>query len=115
MNIFLKFLLPYYFFVFVAVGILGSLVINIDGNVYEDIYILTDMHEFIKCVFMYQIAAYQFLSEEINAIGIVILEILITASVWFLNVIIFMGLIIILILKLICYLFWVVFRKRNKR
>lgn len=97
-----------------AVGILGSLVINIDGTVYEDTYILTDIHEFIKCVFMYQIGAYQFLKEEINTIGIVILEILITASVWFLNVIIFVLLIAILILKTMCHLFWLVFRKRNK-
>lgn len=110
----LNILLPYYFFVFTVVGILGSLIINIDGTVYEDSSILTDKHDFIKCVFMYQVASYQFLREEINVCGIVILETLITASVWFLNIMVLGILIIVLILKAICYIFWIVFRKKNK-
>ena len=114
MRTFLNILMPYYFFIFVAVGVLGSLVINLDGTIYEVDDILIDKHDFIKCVFMYQVASYQFLREEINFCGIVILEILITASVWFLNIMVFSILIIILILKAICHMFYIVFRKRNK-
>lgn len=97
-----------------AVGVFGSLAIALDGTVFEESSILTDKFEFIKCVFMYQVVAYRFLSEEINFSGIIILETLITASVWFLNIIVFGTLIIVLILKVICYLFWIVFRKKNK-
>lgn len=114
MEIVLNILMPYYFFVFVAVGVIGSLAINLDGTVYEVNDVLIDKHDFIRCVFMYQVASYQFLREEINVCGIVILELLITASVWYLNVIIFGILIIILILKAICHMFYIVFRKRNK-
>lgn len=114
MEIVLNILMPYYFFVFVAVGVIGSLTINLDGTVYEVNDVLIDKYDFIKCVFMYRVASYQFLREEINVCGIVILELLITASVWYLNVIIFGILIIILILKAICHMFYIVFRKRNK-
>ena len=96
------------------VGVWGSLIIYLDESVFDDNNILSNKHEFIKCVFMYQVALYQFLREEINVCGIVILEILITASVWFLNIMVFGILIIILILKVICHMFYIVFRKRNK-
>lgn len=114
MEIVLNILLPYYVFIFVAVGVIGGLTINLDGTVYEVDDVLTDKHDFIKCVFMYQVASYQFLREEINVCGIVILEILITASVWFLNIMVLGILIILLILKAICHMFYIVFRKRNK-
>lgn len=114
MEMILNILLPYYFFVFITVGVFGSLAISLDGTVFEENSILTDKHEFIKCVFMYQVASYQFLREEINVCGIVILEILITASVWPLNIMVLGILIIVLILKAICYIFWIVFRKKNK-
>ena len=114
MKTFLNILIPYYFFIFVFVGIFGSLIVCLNESTFDDNNIFSNKHEFIRCVFMYQISAYQFLSEEINTVGIVILEILITASTWYLNVIIFGILIIILILKAICHMFYIVFRKRNK-
>lgn len=111
----LDIIFAYYFFIFVIVGLLGSLFISMEGNVYDDNRILSDLSEFIKCVFMYQVDAYKELNKEINIIGIVILEILITISVWFLNVMIFLCLIIVLILKMICNLFLTVFKiKKHK-
>lgn len=114
MKTFLNILIPYYFFIFMFVGVFGSQIIYLNESTFDDNNIFSNKHEFIRCVFMYQVASYQVLREKTNVCGIVILEILITASVWYLNVIIFGILIIILILKAICHMFYIVFRKRNK-
>lgn len=102
----------YYTFVFVVVGIFCSLWISLRDEVYETEDTLSSKKHFIRCIFMYQFAIYEFLSDYINKTGIIILEILGTVSVWFLNIIIFALLCILLILKWLCIGFYKVFKKR---
>lgn len=105
--------MSYYAIVFVIVGILGSLLFNIDGDIFNEEEILKNKSDFIKCVFMYQLRVWISLNDEINIIGMVILEILTTLSVWFLNIGIFLILLFCLLLKGACYGFWLIFRKKN--
>lgn len=105
----------YYTFALVFIGVLASLAISISGEVYEMDECLKNRKDFINCIFMYQVAVKMLLeSYGINIAGIIILEIITTLSVWFLNVFIFIILCVLLILKLICYLFWICFRKRGE-
>lgn len=106
-------IMSYYAIVFVIVGILGSLLFNIDGDIFNEEEILKNKSDFIKCVFMYQLRVWISLNDEINIIGMVILEILTTLSVWFLNIGIFLILLFCLLLKGACYGFWLIFRKKN--
>lgn len=114
MEIFLSVLAIYYLFVFVLVGVAGSLAISLSGEIYEMDDCLKNKKDFIHCIFMYQYAAAILLDlYGINRAGIVIVEILTTFSVWFLNVLIFAILCFLLILKGICYLFLLIFRKKD--
>jgi len=58
---------------------------------------------------MYQLQVKAFLEDEINIVGMVILEILTTLSVWFLNIAVFFILLFYLPIKGICYGFWLIF------
>ena len=93
----------YYLFVFVLVGIGGSLaLINDDvlnGNK-------------LKLIFMYQYAVYQLAKDDLNIIGILILEIITTFSVWFLNILILVFMCLWYILSAIWDLFYFCFKKR---
>lgn len=111
MNIF-KIIVDCYIFINLLVGALGSLVISVSDETYEMDLVLTDKNEFVRCIFMYQFAVYELLKDEINKTGIIILEILTTLSVVFLNVFIFAIIIFLFAIKMICYLFWIAFRKR---
>ena len=102
----------YYTFVFIIVGFIGSFTLSISGEVYNIDEVLTSKQQFIKCIFMYQVAIWESLSEDINIIGMMILEILTTLSVWFLNVLVFLILIVLLILKCVCFSFYMIFEKR---
>ena len=102
----------YYTFVFIIVGFIGSSILSISETVYNLDEVLTSKQQFIRCIFMYQVAIWELLSEDINIIGMMILEILTTLSVWFLNILVFLILVILLLLKGICFLFYILFKKR---
>lgn len=104
----------YYMFVFVFAGVAGSFAITLSEEVYDMDNCLNNKTDFIHCIFMYQFAIKYLLEDQINTVGIVILELLTTLSVWFLNIGIFFILLFCLLLKGICYGFWLIFRKRNE-
>ena len=105
----------YYTFIFIYVGILCPLVVFFNGDkVYKMEEILSSKKHFIRCIFMYQFAIYDFFSDYINKVGITILEILTTVSVWFLNIIIFTLLCVSMILKWLCIGFYKVFKNNKK-
>lgn len=104
----------YYTLVLVLVGVCGSLAITLLEEVYDIDNCLNNKTDFIHCIFMYQFAIKYLLEDRINTVGIVILEALITLSVWFLNIGIFFILLFCLLLKGICYGFCLIFRKRNE-
>ncbi len=113
MENFLLVLGVYYVFVLIFVGFIGSLLISAE-DICEIEDCLKNKQDFIRCIFMYQYTVAILLDEYgINKVGIVIVEILTTFSVWFLNVLIFAVLCFGLLLKGIGYLFWLVFRKRD--
>lgn len=103
----------YYMFVFVFVGVFGSLAITLSEEVYDMECCISNKTDFIHCIFMYQFAIKYLLEDEINAVGIVILEIVTTLSAWFLNIGIFFILLFCLLIKGICFGFWLIFRKKN--
>lgn len=113
MEIFFRILVSYYLVVFVFVGWIGSIVILSMEEVLDSDEILSNPKDFFRCVFMYQLQMKVFLEDYINAVGIVIVEILTTLSVWFLNVGVFLLLLFCLLIKGVCYGFWLIFRKRN--
>lgn len=113
MEIFFGILVFYYLVAFVFVGWIGSIVILSMEEVLDSDEILSNPKDFFHCVFMYQLQMKVFLEDYINVAGIVIVEILTTLSVWFLNIGIFFMLLFCLLLKGICYGFWLIFRKRN--
>lgn len=113
MEIFFGILVSYYLVVFVSVGWIGSIVILSMEEVLDSDEILSNPKDFFRCVFMYQLQTKVFLEDYINVVGIVIVEILATLSVWFLNIGIFFIFLFCLLLKGICYGFWMIFRKRN--
>lgn len=94
----------YYLIVFVFVGICGSLFAIDECDILSK--------SILKKIFMYQYAVYEIAKDDINLVGIIILEILVTFSVWFLNVIIFVIICLYYLLAAICKLFYFVFKKR---
>lgn len=113
MEIFFRILVFYYLMIFIFVGWMGSIVILSMEEVLDSDEILSNPKDFFRCVFMYQIQIKVFLEDCINVAGIVIVEILTTLSVWFLNIGIFAILLFCLMIKGIFYGFWLIFRKRN--
>lgn len=67
---------------------------------------------FWKSVFIYQYSAYKSSKDEINIIGIIILEIIITLCTFASSVLIFLGMSAIEIFLAICELFYWIFKKR---
>lgn len=100
----LKILQLYYLFVFVLIGIGGSLHLLDTGLLYEK--------NKLKLIFMYQYAVYQLASEHLNVAGILILEIITTFSVWFLNILIILVMCLWYIFSAIWDLFYFCFKKR---
>lgn len=93
----------YYLFVLVIVGLGCSLTLINDDLLHGNK---------LKLIFMYQYAVYQLTKDELNKIGILILEIITTLSVWFLNIIIFVIMCMWYILSAIWDLFYFCFKKR---
>ena len=94
----------YYLFVFVFIGIGGSLAITSN---FEELF-----ENKLKLIFMYQYALYKIAEDKLNLAGIIILEILLTLSAWFLNVFVFVILCLWYVLSAIWNLFYFVFKKR---
>lgn len=96
----------YYIFIFIFVGIIGSILLLVNADEFN-----LEM-SFIKTVFMYQFAVYEMVKDKVNTVGIIILEILVTFSVWFLNIILFILACGTLILWVICFLFSIIFARK---
>lgn len=99
---FLTILGIYYLFVFIFVGWIGSISITSDYNI----------DSAFKTIFMYQYAIYEYNKDDLNIAGIIILEVLTTLSVWFLNVAIFLFVCVFYIWEWISDLFSWLFEKR---
>lgn len=102
------FLMIYYVMVLVFVGIGGTL--SLVDN--DDIIPYRGRPNFLKLIFMYQYAVYKLAKDSINIVGIILLELLTTLSVWFLNMIIVICICIYYIGLFICKGLYFVFRKR---
>lgn len=98
-------LLIYYSFVLVLVGVIGSLTILADFDILEE--------NLLKIIFMYQYVVYELSKENLNIFGIIILEIITTFSVWFLNILIVVAICVYYVLWTVCKLFYFIFRKRH--
>ena len=94
----------YYLFVLVIVGIGCSLILINDDLLHENK---------LKLIFVYQYAVYQLTKDELNKIGILILEIITTFSVWFLNILILIVMCAWYILSAVWDLFYFIFKKRE--
>lgn len=78
----------------------------------EDI-VLSDIKEFIRCVFIFQVFAYEALKGTINKVGIVIVEILLTDFMFAWNIILFVLLFFVKVIVFISHVFWLIFRIRE--
>lgn len=107
-------LLLYYIFIFCFVGVFCSLPIADQEEVCDITKVLNSADNFIKCIFMYQIFVWKLAHKNINSIGLILLEILVTASVWFLNIGISLILICALIIKHGWHLFCIIFKKKEE-
>lgn len=99
----------YYLMVFIFVGIGGSLAIADD----RDIMPYSGKVNHLKLTFMYQYAVYKLAKDDISIAGIILLELLTTLSVWFLNILVLIVLCTYYIGLFICKLFYFIFRKRR--
>lgn len=105
MNDFLiNLIMFYYLFVFIFVGIGVSLAAVGDFDILSQ--------SGLKQIFMYQYIVYKLASEHLNLAGVIILEILTTLSVWFLNIMIFVVICVWYIFSSIWNAFYFVFKKR---
>lgn len=107
-------LLLYYIFIFCFIGVICSLPIAAQEEVCDIDKVLISADNFVKCIFMYQIFVWKLLHKDINAVGIILAEILVTASVWFLNIGISLILIGALIIKHGWRLFCIIFKKKEE-
>lgn len=104
-----SFLMLYYLMVFIFVGIGGTLSIVCD----TDVVPYSGKPNFLKLIFMYQYAVYKLTEDSISIVGIILLEILTTLSVWFLNIFIIICVCVLYIGLFICKVFYFIFRKRR--
>lgn len=93
------------------IGLMAMFVITMSDEVFNDSEILTDKREYFRCVFAFQYLIYDDLSELIKPLGIIILIVLTTFCFWHISVTTFIVLVIGLILKNICILFYRIFKK----
>jgi hypothetical protein len=89
-------------FVFVGIGVSLVAVSDLD---------ILSKNKF-KQIFMYQYIVYKLASEHLNLAGVIILEILTTLSVWFLNIMIFIIICLWYIFSAIWNAFYFIFKKR---
>jgi hypothetical protein len=103
-GILIDIIMLYYLFVFIFVGIGVSLTAVSDFDILSQ--------SMLKQIFMYQYVVYKLASEHLNLAGVIILEVLTTLSVWFLNIIIFIFICLWHIFSAIWDLFYFCFKKR---
>lgn len=104
-----SFLILYYLMVFIFVGIGGTITLMCDNYIIP----YSGKVNFLKLIFMYQYAVYKFAKDDISIVGIILLELLTTLSVWFLNVLVLIVLCMYYIGLFICKVFYFIFRKRR--
>ena len=102
-------LMIYYVFVMVFVGIGGTLKIIADTDIVPD----NGKVNLLKFIFMYQYIVYELAEDSISIAGIILLEILTTFSVWFLNITLLIVFCLVHVGFFICKAFYFVFRKRR--
>ena len=105
----INFIMFYYIIVLVLVGIAGTLSIMDD----RDIIPYSGKVNYLRLIFMYQYTVYKLAKDHISIVGIILLELLTTFSVWFLNMTVLIGICIYYIGLFICRVFYFVFRKRR--
>lgn len=98
------------FFTFIS-----AFIISIDDNVYDIETCLSNKKEFLKCVFMFQVALYMNTKQDINIAGIIILEIIITILTWYWSIFMFIILFAGLCVEIFVKLFIFCFRKKGKK
>ena len=102
-----------YIAIAIIYGIITGFAITLSDEVFDLEKALKSKSDFIRCIFMWQFAAYILLDELINKAGIIIVEVIITFVVLPMSIMIFAILVICLIIKGICILFYKIFRKRE--
>lgn len=95
-------------------SIMSALLICADDEVFDFEMALKRKRDFIRCVFMWQFAVYEYLNEALNTTGIVILEIITTALIFPENIMALASLLICLLFKGIAVAFYKIFCKRDK-
>ena len=95
--------------------VVSSFIISIGNDVYDIETCLSDKKEFLKCVFMFQVALYMMTEQDINTVGIIILEIIITILTWYGSIFMFIILVAGLFVKIFVKLFIFCFRKKENR
>lgn len=88
-------------------------IMAMDNEVFDEDSILSDKIEFIRCVFMFQVFAYESLKGTINKAGIAIVEILLTFFVYPWSILFFVLLIFAKVIIFIFHIFWLIFRIRK--
>lgn len=79
-----------------------GILIYIDNN-NEIKEVFHSIKAFVKCVFMYQVLVWGLTNENLNKVGVIILELITTLAFWSMNVIIFFALCAIFIIRLITF------------
>ena len=111
MNNIMILILLYYMLTTIIASI-ASLTILLDNKYMPSEDVFGSKKGFLQNVFLYQFAIWKAVKDDINIIGIIILEILVTFSVWFMNILVLFCILIILIFKIIKVAFYKIFKKR---
>ena len=107
-------IIPLYIAIVSVYGIITGFSISLSDEIFDLEKVLKSNGDFIRCIFMWQFAAYILLDDLINKAGIIIVEVIITFVALPMNIMIFAILVICLAIKGICVCFYKVFRKRNE-
>lgn len=94
-------------------GFMSCFPIVLSEQVFNLDEVLTNKNDFIRCLFMWQFAVYDFEVEYINKLGIIIVETLVSIVIFPANIITFGMLTIFLISKGICIVFYEFFKIKN--
>lgn len=114
MEIFLGILFGLYVAVSLLMVIVGGLVLCLDEQYYEMERVLTDKRDFIGCIFGFQMFVWDLAKDyHINILGAILMEIFITAFAIYYNILSFIVLMIVFVVKYFCKAFVFLFRKRK--
>lgn len=93
------------------IGLILCFIICMSDEVYILEDVLNDKKEAFRYLFQIQFTIYELLNEEIKNIGIWILIIIATFIFWHINILMFVLLLIGWLIKLVCILFYTIFKK----